>query len=206
MSEPKSAFQFRHPCLNSLTSTRILYLLPSSCQDAALQCRLVEVELQEAPKYNALSYVWGDELNFSSIFYNEAEIPITLNLEAALKQFRDSKQEIALWVDSICINQEDMVEKAKQIQIMGDIYSKAEKVLIWFGSENEFEDTSSAYDLAMTLINIPRSKWNELRPQKVSLHSITAELGIPDLDSPGFIGIRDFATNRPWFRRAWTFQ
>lgn len=57
------------------------------------------------------------------------------NLHAALVQLRspDPANEVALWVDAICINQQDKVEKTAQVSRMHEIYSAASNVCIWLG-------------------------------------------------------------------------
>lgn len=67
----------------------------------------------------ALSYVWGDERKKASIIVNDHKIEVTLNLEAALRGFRDGSEfhsKYVLWVDAICINQEDLKERGHQVR------------------------------------------------------------------------------------------
>lgn len=42
-----------------------------------------------------------------------------------------------LWVDTLCINQTDLQERSHQVNMMGKIYSKADRVLIWLGEESQ---------------------------------------------------------------------
>lgn len=60
-------------------------------------------------------------------------ISVGRNLAIALRYLRDSRKERHLWVDALCINQGDDVEKSKQVQSMSSIYSKAERVISWLG-------------------------------------------------------------------------
>ena len=39
------------------------------------------------------------------------------------------------WIDQICINQDDLIERSDQVRIMDKIYKKAKMVLIWLGRE-----------------------------------------------------------------------
>jgi hypothetical protein len=68
-------------------------------------------------------------------------------LEKALKQLRQPTKDIRLWVDAICIYQQDEVEKVHQVSIMRDIYSGAEDVLIWLGPSSLHKDTRLAFCL-----------------------------------------------------------
>lgn len=47
---------------------------------------------------------------------------VTYNLEVALQQLRHAERERILWVDALCINQENDLEKSEQVRPMGRIY------------------------------------------------------------------------------------
>jgi hypothetical protein len=99
-------------------------------------------------RYEALSYCWGDSTPSKFIKlqpYGETtlqDMPITENLNSALcallrraggGNMMRLKLRIRLWVDAICINQGDAYERSQQVQMMRQIYSKAENVLAWVG-------------------------------------------------------------------------
>lgn len=46
-----------------------------------------------------------------------------------------------IWIDAVCINQADPIEKAAQISLMGDIYSNASLVIAWLGNAPPQLDT-----------------------------------------------------------------
>lgn len=60
-------------------------------------------------------------------------VPVTINLASALAHLRYSKQPLMLWIDAICINQEDHAERSKQICKMDRIYSDAQHTIVWLG-------------------------------------------------------------------------
>lgn len=55
------------------------------------------------------------------------------NLHSALRNLRRPDGERVLWVDALCINQRDPLEKAKQIPLVSRIYEQATSVVIWLG-------------------------------------------------------------------------
>jgi hypothetical protein len=59
---------------------------------------------------------------------------VTTNLEAALRELRAQKIK-TIWVDVLCINQQDPTERGLQVMRMGLIYSRAIMVLAWLGPE-----------------------------------------------------------------------
>lgn len=46
----------------------------------------------------------------------------------------------AIWIDAICINQQDDLEKNHQVAMMSDIYQRALRVLVWLGESSEERD------------------------------------------------------------------
>jgi hypothetical protein len=54
----------------------------------------------------------------------------------ALRILQEDKKSLELWIDSICINQLDSVEKSSQVGKMGQNYSEAALVLSWLGPED----------------------------------------------------------------------
>jgi hypothetical protein len=84
--------------------------------------------------FQALSYAWGLFTKHRSITVNgHYAVPVSDNCYAALLRLRNSKRSRRLWIDAICINQADLVERASQVQMMGQLYSSAPEVLVWLG-------------------------------------------------------------------------
>lgn len=120
---------------------RLLVLEPSTDRLAPLRCELNRASFDNKDlKYTALSYTWGDPLATTPILVNGVETQITLNLEAALRHIRQLSDVITLWVDALCINQEDLAEKNHQVEMMREIFSGAELVIAWLGSAGEDSD------------------------------------------------------------------
>lgn len=112
---------------------RRLVLSPAQNHDDPLHGSLENVWFDEAPEYEALSYVWGPPTPSSHLFLNEHRMSITPNLDCALRHLRKVDSNRVLWVDALCINQEDMDEKVSQIKMMQGIYMLASGVLVWLG-------------------------------------------------------------------------
>jgi hypothetical protein len=70
-------------------------------------------------------------------------VKVTRNLEAALRVLREKvtiQAGCKLWIDAICINQADLVEKGREIGRMRTIYRKAADVVVWLGEGDEESD------------------------------------------------------------------
>jgi hypothetical protein len=57
------------------------------------------------------------------------------NLWAFLRQSQETLPDATFWIDALCINQKSNKERGHQVQLMGDIYSRASKVVVWLGDE-----------------------------------------------------------------------
>lgn len=101
-----------------------------------IHLKLESVRIDEAyGQYEAVSYTWGPEWPRRHIIINGKTQVVRDNLWRCLKHLHDHKlQRSRLWIDSICINQSDDDEKAKQVASMGRIFASASRVLIWLGS------------------------------------------------------------------------
>ncbi|KAH6694923.1 heterokaryon incompatibility protein-domain-containing protein [Leptodontidium sp. MPI-SDFR-AT-0119] len=116
---------------------RLLKVLPNEDGDdnTVIRCSLDHELLLDPPKYRALSYCWGDLGATETILVNGDSVHITANLHAALLELRPQGL-TTLWIDALCINQQDVAERGFQVTRMGLIYSRAEEVIVWLGSES----------------------------------------------------------------------
>ncbi|KAK5126780.1 hypothetical protein LTR85_009714 [Meristemomyces frigidus] len=99
-----------------------------------VQCSLASVDFDTSPPFTALSYTWGDPKIRKHICIDGRIIDVTVNLEEALRHLQQSITEpLTLWIDAVCIDQNNEAEKSEQVAHMRDIYSKAEDVVTWLG-------------------------------------------------------------------------
>lgn len=119
---------------------RVLELLPGAYNDDLIMHLQVTRLNTGFLKFNALSYVWGQEKCAHKAFVNGQGISLGQNLDCALRSLRHNVSGHFFWIDAICINQEDLAERSQQVQLMGDLFSSAEEVIIWLGAEHP-EDT-----------------------------------------------------------------
>lgn len=123
------------PTERSQRTIRLVTILPSQQKMADIKCILELQSLKRNPTYEALSYVWGNSLRLKRIDISGHAFYVNENLEVALRNLRFQRKPRILWIDAICINQSDTVEKSNQVMQMGEIYSQAVEVLIWLGPE-----------------------------------------------------------------------
>ena len=92
--------------------------------------------LNDAPTYTALSYCWTDQPPTCQIFVNGAPFWVRPNLYAYLELIRDEDDSSWIFIDAICINQEDIAERNYQVGLMGATYRGAQEVVAWLGVED----------------------------------------------------------------------
>ena len=118
---------------------RVLYLAPGRFSDP-IRCGLITLSLDNSPRYEALSYVWGVIDSFTLITVDDCAMRIRVNLETALRHLRYEKRDRILWVDALCINQGDDEERTQQVARMASVYSKAWSTVIYLGDQDTDAD------------------------------------------------------------------
>ncbi|RII22538.1 hypothetical protein CUC08_Gglean013452 [Alternaria sp. MG1] len=125
-----------HPAYSSIDSEnrdiRLLELCPALYDDT-IQLRLRPKKANEKTDYEALSYTWGTTTSPREALLSGTPISVTESLDLCLRRLRYADRSRILWVDALCINQDDIQERSKQVQLMAMIYSSAKNVLIWLG-------------------------------------------------------------------------
>lgn len=125
--------------------TRLLTLHRGS-EPEWIHCTLSVESLEDRPSYTAVSYAWGTNQPVREIVINGVAVDVTHTVYEMLMTLRDMFRNRCLWVDALCINQDDAKEKAHQVGMMGSIYSNATCTYIWLGPSSE------ASDLAMDFV------------------------------------------------------
>lgn len=134
--------KLKYGSLKSKNHIRILILQPSSGYNDLLRFSFITGTIQQLQdQYEAVSYAWGTFVSPHKLQHmnSESQTSITVNLELALRRFRDEHHTRNIWVDAVCINQEDDHEKGLQIPLMRQIYQAASGVLVWLGDDEECE-------------------------------------------------------------------
>ncbi|KAG8162433.1 hypothetical protein KVR01_008198 [Diaporthe batatas] len=177
---------------------RLLHLDPQENASEPLHGHLRPARLSIRPDYIALSYTWadtkGDRTLRDRIFLGNAWTPfaITRNCAAALRRLRLRGGICAVWVDAICIDQNNIGERSHQVSMMRDIYSKAESVTIFLGggTDDGVDDTPA------------RRLWQRLSEDRFHAgKEVTSGWG-GQFDTQE---IRDLF-NQPYWSRIWVIQ
>ncbi|KAF5023695.1 hypothetical protein F66182_4261 [Fusarium sp. NRRL 66182] len=172
------------------TDIRLLKVLPAPASTDAIKVVLFKQDkkLSSSVDYDALSYRWGDANDRCCILVNDQDFWITRSLHSALEQLRTQDSEIILWVDSICIDQDNIQERNHQVFIMKSIYSAAFCVRVYIGGAGS--DTESAMQLISDcdLMSDPEQVKDRILVDKEGSLALTKLL------------------MRPYWQRMWIFQ
>jgi hypothetical protein len=207
VSEPTETYTYTHL---KPWQTRVLRLHPSDSlsdgREARLSADLLVVTVSDAEdfliessgatiEYTALSYSWGRPVLGKTLICNGMRLPISGSNAAALVALRDPTEPKYLWIDAICINQEDALEKSAQVARMIKIYQKAQSVAVWLGEP----DADSL--LAFACIH----GMSELQ-QELSKFGQTTHVPLCRNRMKSIFRALLSLYNRPWLRRTWVRQ
>lgn len=170
------------PLLPDLGCIRLLRLMPDGDEAAPIRCQLFDYSLHESAQrvhlYEAVSYVWGDCKRLLPISIANHRFNVTENLHAVLLRLRNRSFERIIWIDAICINQEDDKEKEHQILSMPKIYGQSNRVIVWLGEAADESDNALE---ALRKAGRGDYSQNDLLNQRSILRLL----------------------RRPWFQRVW---
>ncbi|KAM0351775.1 hypothetical protein ACHAPU_002287 [Fusarium lateritium] len=211
---------YKYTALYKNGMIRTLTLLPASSMDLDIHVKLFPVEL-ESYIYEALSYTWatddGDSSLSSSIDCEGGTIKVSKNCEKALRKLRRQDTARVLWIDAICIDQNNLEERGGQVALMDLIYSKAQKVVIWLGATSKVMDSASGRPVSDLFFDYLQPMATEIRDSKArgdfpassalydSLTYQAAEYVSNGTLTPLIRGFLDVIL-RPWWERVWVVQ
>ena len=178
---------------------RLLVLHPGYFDDQ-ISCGLIHLDLDRSPlrKFEALSYTWGDPCDCSPILLKGQDFRVTKNLEAALRNLRPvpiagdgvGQNSRYLWVDAICINQQDQKERSEQVLRIPKIYKAADTTVVWLG-----EGTAES-NKAMDFMNQTHRRAFNMESDLLQAGNYREE----------YLALVRGLLIRPWWQRMWIVQ
>ena len=132
---------------------RLLHIHPGTASDP-LACTVRVSSLCTHPRYEALSYTWRDSNAPAdpvsvAVRLNDILVYVLPNLGVSLQHLRLKEGERVLWVDFLCIDQGNVVERSEQVQQMGSIYQSAAQVIIFLGDGGD--EVESAFQILLDI-------------------------------------------------------
>ncbi|KAF5982320.1 heterokaryon incompatibility het-6 [Fusarium coicis] len=187
---------------------RLLNIIPGT-QNAVVSSHMCAVNLDDNPAYKCLSYTWGepggngtDEIwskPSQTIIIDGSEMHIRQNLYNALIALGQSGILGPIWIDALCINQNDIEERNSQVSQMANIYESSDEVIVWLGHEREYTQTAVA-----CFQRLPITRQELLSDEHVVLRDKAfASCNFTDSE---ILAMTRFFTDHAWFGRTWTLQ
>ena len=209
----KSAATYKHtPLPDAAAYIRLLELSETTTGDeTGIRCNLTTWSIDEAPKYHAVSYTWGDADQNETIFVDGVQYMVRKNCADVLRQLLHFKTSLYYWIDALCINQDDIEEKNHQVARMSDVFENAEHELACIGQDN-------ADDAEFAMLMIERLEehcehfdspypwsFSEEIPEMHFKHIATLSSMLGE-DLKRFTLSLKALTSRPYFYRVWVVQ
>ncbi|KAF9773650.1 hypothetical protein IL306_008515 [Fusarium sp. DS 682] len=201
---------------HSLLPTQLRLIRLSPDLDDPISGYLEETTFAEAPPYYAVSHAWSPDSSVKKI-PESGELHLSNPLAACIRGFQKFSTENTeldprithIWLDSVCINQEDVHERSQQVALMGNIYSRSIRTLIWLG-----EMDSPTSHLAWQLIADTYAVFQKQNPTAKALSDIPIRTydhlshvasGLPPLHDSQWAYLKQLMELR-WFSRMWVVQ
>ena len=171
---------------------------------------LKAVSLRKAPAFAAVSYAWGERPVLSkSVICDGRPLKITKSLHRAILRVSKVVEEkdsagskpstpFLLWADAISINQKDTEERNEQLQVVGKIYSQAERVFAYIGEPRE---AGQEHD-ALRTVELVIKNVHHLSKTKLNTSDDMQAIGIPRAEDPSWQAIEHLFC-QTWFGRTW---
>jgi len=182
--------QYTYRPIRHKDSIRLLHLHPSVDDSAPITFSILQARLSDTKlEYEALSYTWGIQFPKQTVFCQNPPsiLKVTQNCYGALRRLRTDSVR-CLWIDAICINQEDNNERSAQVQIIDRVFARASRVIVDLGEET----------LGSRLL------FNELAEAEQS-KKLTGKYTRP-WPNDRIIHELECLYRRPWFSRVWVIQ
>lgn len=189
-------------------STRLITIYGGQYEDdIKIDLEIVDLndQLPNRPEYDAMSYVWGSPELSNTIYVGKGKetVKITANLDEAIRYMRYPDRPRTMWIDGLCIDQQNVEERGRQVAYMCYIFWGATRVIVWLGK--------AAHDSDRAMDTLRR-----VASQTASDKSTEGASGLDERQSEEFapaVHLQDAELlsilallRRPWFERIWVRQ
>ncbi|PVH85127.1 HET-domain-containing protein, partial [Cadophora sp. DSE1049] len=123
---------FKYPKLRKPDDIRLLLLHPRF-GFRPISGSMVDGPYMRLIFYEAISYTWGNPERTEEIMVNGCRMMVTKSVYEVLATLSSQFLPQLLWIDAICIDQENDEEKEQQVPLMDKIYSNALFTTVFLG-------------------------------------------------------------------------
>jgi hypothetical protein len=183
---------------------------------------IIHVDIESAPNYEAVSYVWGSPHKSDHIQLLDGRIlPVTATVVFALPHLAKVCQTGYLWIDQITIDQSNISERNDQVKVMGQIYRRTSRCLVWMDDGETLDipsdlelawDTETGEEVRRFLRSFGEEEIEQSSQVEQSMsptEASSSSLTLRKTSSREYSRVREhllWFLEHPWFRRTWVFQ
>jgi hypothetical protein len=182
-----------------ITSPRTIRLLKIQPRLFGLSISLVNYQLDtDTPaSFEAVSYRWGSGERTRIVEIDGKVLPIPASAYDILWGRASLWRTRLMWIDAICINQDDKDDKNQQVGLMRDIYDRATRAFIWLG------DATDAWLAYVFLTDMMAENGNG----RSDLDVTVAQFGLKRIrdGNPKWAALKRMLEN-PYWSRVWIVQ
>ncbi|GIZ48350.1 hypothetical protein CKM354_001141500 [Cercospora kikuchii] len=183
---------------------RLLDVQPAEPSETLVKCTLRHANLKDepVPRYETISYVWGDSQKLGTLVINGKAYIYAASSVEALRRTRYSNAIRTVWIDAVCIDQNNIDERAQQVALMGGLYGHSVGNLVYFGQcEDEHLTHLALQDIGSVLEEMMEETDNL---KKIDPSPVKADSGLRC--SVDFARLQRCLFSLPWLRRLWIIQ
>lgn len=196
---------------SSKQEIRLLLLQPAGSLPDEVACNITHAWLTNSPCYETISYVWGEPIFPQRIILEGRPFHITTNLSLALRHLRHVDRPRTLWIDAVCIDQSNNMERGQQVTFMGDIYAAAVINTAWLGPPTLHSDVAFELVIGMSTkyhlegIATPRHT-KEMDEVEGSALSSEIFVTLGNLPAEDWNALEETFAKRVLWKRVWIVQ
>jgi hypothetical protein len=200
--------------LRNEAGIRVLLLEPASTHSAPLSVSIQHIQIMQHSEYGgiyqnpgaaissnsllttsqvefeAISYAWGTAPFTETLGVHRSKpamhFKISPTVDTMLRYLRLPKKKRTVWIDALCINQNDLSEKAAQVNFMGEIYRQAKGIVVWLGPP--IDASHNVLQFFQELVKYGKEDSDDSEEQVATWDNLRVFL------------------ERSWFTRRWTIQ
>ncbi|KAL8714254.1 MAG: hypothetical protein Q9220_001983 [cf. Caloplaca sp. 1 TL-2023] len=204
--------------LRQSSTFKVLNILPPNEDPLdVVRCEVLTESLVDAASYEALSYTWGSTVQDWPVLIaakilgssKTSVVRVSEHLYSALLQLRRPNGPRRVWIDQICINQQNIPEKNAQVRLMAEIYQRAERTVVWLGQiDMKDDDRNAIIDAADRMTFRPVEREYSTPNDQLILKDLIGFQAQGDSLKLGQRRRQVLAAllNQSWFTRAWVYQ
>ncbi|KAH5621407.1 hypothetical protein HBI23_240630 [Parastagonospora nodorum] len=177
-----------------------------------IACEIRVANLSDEPAYEALSYCWGSPEKLVPITCDGKLFEISPSLRDGLQQlyqYSKTSENSWFWIDQICIDQKDGLERTHQVQLMNKIYSSSIRTVIWLPLYEPTVVAAKSLILDFHRCLVARG---EIRAENEEREDVVDEVSsqalaatMPSREDGRWPALRELLRLQ-WFRRVWVIQ